>query len=230
MIKKSNLGIQINVIKIMFHMKKVYFVISILTFISSATFGQSFEGTIDFTQVNGTDTSLYKYYVKGNNVRVDNFDTRTKNNEGTFLIDLSTKKLTALSPVRKIYFDQPSGTPIKATGTPKVTKTSNVKKINGYSCTEYDVTDAEEGLKISYWMASGHFEFFVGMLQILNRKDKYSEYFLEIPNTQGMFPMFSEQWDLQGNKKGSMKAHGVTKAPQSDEVFKIPPGYKEFKK
>jgi len=189
-----------------------------------------FEGTIDFMQFNGTDTSLYKYYVKGNNVRVENLDLRTNNNEGTFLIDLSTKKMTALSPVRKIYFDQAPGAPAKPTGTPKVTKSTNIKKINGYTCTEYDVTDAEEGFKIIYWLAAGHFDFFNGMLQILNRKDKFSEYYMQIPNTQGMFPMLAEQQDLSGGKKGEMKAKSVSKGAQSDDLFKVPAGYKEFKK
>ena len=87
-----------------------------------------FEGTIEFMQSNGVDTSYYEYYVKGDHVKVDNFDPKTKNIEGTFLIDLAAKKMTAVSPVRKIYFDQASGAPVKPGGTPKSTKTGAVKK------------------------------------------------------------------------------------------------------
>src|SRR5579863_10384812 len=128
-------------------MKKLYTVITASVILSSVAFGQQahkgtgkatgttqaagpFEGTIEFIQSNGIDTSYYEYYVKGNNVKVDNFDPKTKNIEGTFLIDISTKKMTALSPVRKIYFDQPSGAPVKPTGTPQAVKTNNTKKIN----------------------------------------------------------------------------------------------------
>jgi hypothetical protein len=189
-----------------------------------------FEGTIVFTQFNGTDTSYYEYYVKGNKVKVDNYDPKTKTIEGTFLIDLTTKKMTALSPVRKIYFDQPSGAPVKPTGTPQAVKTNNVKKINGYTCTEYVVVDGGESTKIHYWLAKGRFDFFVGMLQILNRKDKFSEYYLQIPAIQGMFPMLATQEDLAGNVKGSMKAEKMEKTQISDDTFSIPAGYKEFQK
>lgn len=189
-----------------------------------------FEGTIEFIQSNGIDTSFYEYYVKGNNVKVDNFDPKTKNIEGTFLLDLAAQKMTAVSPVRKIYFNQAASAPAKPTGTPTSTKTGATKKINGYTCTEYVVVDAEEGMKIHYWLASGHFDFFVGMLKILNRKDKFSEYYLQIPAIQGMFPMLAYQEDLSGNKKGEMKAVKLIKSQVSDDTFKVPAGYKEFQK
>jgi hypothetical protein len=215
-------------------MKKICALISTGILFSAIAFTQNkpapFEGTIEFTQFNGMDTSYYKYYVKGNNIRLDNYDPKTKNVEGIYLIDLSTKKMTALSPGRKIYFDQPAGAPAKPAGTPKVTKTTNTKVINGYTCTEYDVVDADENTKIAYWIAPGHFDFFDAMLQVLNRKDKASEYFQVITNTQGMFPMYSSEQDLSGKKKGELKAITVVKAPQSADLFKIPADYKEFKK
>ena len=189
-----------------------------------------FEGTIDFIQSNGIDTSHYKYYVKGNNVKVDNYDARTKNIEGSFLIDLGTKKLTVLSPVRKIYFDQDPSAPAKPGGKPEVAKTGKVKKIDGYTCKEYVVVDAGEGLKINFWMAYGHFDFFDDMLRILNRKDKFSEYYLEIPDTKGMFPLLAIEEDLAGNKKGEMKALKITKTSVGPDTFMVPPGYKKFKK
>lgn len=191
---------------------------------------KEFEGQIDFMQYNGVDTTYYTYYVKGRHIRVDNIDPKTSNIEGSYLIDLSTKKTTALSPIRKVYFDQPSPAPVKPEGTTSVTKTKNTKKISGYTCTEYIVEDKEEGLKISYWMASGHFDFFLDMMKVLNRKDKFSEYYLAIPHAEGMFPMLALETDLSGATKGEMKATKVKEANVMDGTFGIPPGYKEFKK
>lgn len=189
-----------------------------------------FEGTIDFIQSNGIDTSHYEYYVRGNNVKVDNYDVRTKNIEGSFLIDLGTKKMTVVSPVRKIYFEQDPSAPVKPGGKPTATKTGKIMKINGYTCKEYVVVDADEGIKIYYWLAYGHFDFFNDMLRILNRKDKFSEYYLEIPDTKGMFPMLAIEEDLAGNKKGEMKAMKITKTSLTDNTFMVPPGYKKFQK
>jgi hypothetical protein len=242
-VKKTNLGNLYSLHQQKIRMKKLFLLAVSLTITASFAIAQKgaktggaaapagpFEGTIDFIQSNGIDTTHYKYFVKGNNIKVDNPDPRTGNSEGMFLIDLTTKKMTALSPVRKIYFDQPSGVPVKPGGTPTMSKTGSVKKINGYNCTEYLVVDAEEGLKIHYWMAGGHFDFFSGMLQVLNRKDKFSEYYLAMPEMKGMFPMLAVEEDIAGTKKGEMKAMNVTKSTLGDDTFKIPAGYKEFKK
>jgi hypothetical protein len=192
--------------------------------------GGAFEGTIDFIQFNGVDTTYYKYYIKGNHIKIDNVDPKTNNIEGNFLIDLSTKKMTALSPPKKIYFDQPSGPAVQPAGKPAVSKTGKTKTINGYKCNEYLVLDQDEGLKIHFWLASGHFDFFGDMLKILNRKDKFSEYFLVITDTKGMFPMLAEEEDLAGNPKGFMKAVKMDKGAVAADAFEIPKGYKEFKK
>lgn len=190
----------------------------------------AFEGTIEFLQTNGIDTSYYTYYVKGDKVKLENFDPVSKNIEGAFLVDLAAKKMTTISPVRKIYFDQPSGTPVKPSGTVKVDKTAKKQTIQGYNCSETVATDEAEGVSIHYWMAPGHFNFFIGTLQILNRKDKSSEYFLQIPQTAGMFPMLSTEEDLKGNKKNILKVLKIEKKELKDDTFNIPFGYKEFKK
>jgi uncharacterized protein DUF4412 len=211
-------------------MKKIFSFSAALILIGTVATAQSFEGTIDFQQYNGVDTTYYKYYVKGDKVKVDNYDPKTNNDEGDFLIDLTSKKTTALSPVRKVYFDQPPGAAVKPGGTPTVTKTGKVKTINGLKCTEYLVVDADEGLKIHFWMAAGHYDFFSQMLQILNRKDKFSEYYLVMTGVTGMFPMLAEEEDTAGNPKGWMKAVKVDKGTIAATTFDIPKGYKEFKK
>ncbi|NNM94583.1 MAG: DUF4412 domain-containing protein [Bacteroidia bacterium] len=189
-----------------------------------------FEGVIDFFQTNGIDTSIYAYYIKGNKVKLDNFDPSTKNTEGAFLVDIGVKKMTTISPVRKIYFDQASGAPVKPSGVVNVVKTGKKQVLSGYTCWEYVATDEAEGIRIHYWLASGHFNFFINTLQILNRKDKSSEYFLQIPHTEGMFPMLSIEEDMKGNKKNELKVTKVERKELKDDTFAIPFGYKEFKK
>lgn len=189
-----------------------------------------FEGVIQFLQTNGIDTSYYAYYVKGNKVKLDNFDPSAKSVEGSFLVDLTTKKMTTISPVRKIYFDQPSGAPVKPSGNVKAVKTGKKQIIFGYTCFEYVAEDEMEGVKIYYWLAAGHFNFFNGTLKILNRKDRSSEYYLQIPQTPGLFPMLSIEEDMKGTKKNELKVTKIEKRELKDDIFAIPFGYKEFKK
>jgi hypothetical protein len=208
-------------------MKKLLSISAALMLFAGMAFGQKpFEGQIDFWMYNNVDTTYYFYYVKGNHIKITNTDPKTNNDQGYFLIDLSTKKTTALSaPFRHTYFDQPSPAPVKPAGTPKVNKTGKTKTINGYKCEEIVVEDAEEGLKVSFWVATGGFDFFVPMMDILNRKDKFSEYYKAIPKTAGMFPMEATETDMSGAPKGSMKATLVKAGTVSDGTFAIPSGY-----
>ncbi len=212
-------------------MKKILSLSAAVMLFAGAAFGQkSFEGQIDFMQYNGIDTTYFEYYVKTTHVKIVNTDIKTNNDEGIYLIDLTTKTTLALSPVRKIYKDQPSPAPVKPSGTPKVTKTANVKTINGFKCTEYDVADAEEGIKVSYWIASGDFEFFLPMMNILNRKDKFSQYYMAIPNSANMFPMEAYETDMSGASKGFIKATKCIPGKIADGTFAIPAGYNKFEK
>lgn len=208
-------------------MKKILTISAIFTLFAGAAFGQkAFEGEIDFWMYNNVDTTYYYYYVKGNHVKITNTDPKTNNDQGYFLIDLSTKKTTALSaPFRHTYFDQPSPAPVKPAGTPKVTKTGKEKTIMGMKCEEMVVQDDEEGLKVSFWVTTGGYDFFNPMMSILNRKDKFSEYWMAITNSKGMFPVEAYETDLQGASKGCMKATLIKAGTVSDGTFSIPQGY-----
>lgn len=212
-------------------MKKILSLSAAALLFAGMAFGQkSFEGQIDFMQYNGIDTTYFSYYVKTTHVKIVNTDIKTGNDEGIYLIDLTTKTTLALSPIRKIYKDQPSPAPVKPAGTPKVTKTTNTKMINGLKCTEIDVADAEEGIKVTYWVASGDFEFFSPMMNILNRKDKFSQYYMCITGTSNMFPMEAYETDMSGASKGFIKATKCTSGKISDGTFAIPAGYNKFEK
>jgi|SRR6185312_5458556 len=219
-------------------MKKLLTLTAAALLTAGAAFGQKagggFEGQIDFWSYNGVDTSYYTYYVKGNHIKVSNTDPKSNNDEGNYLVDLSTKKNTALSPVRHVYFDQPSPAAVKPAGSPKVTKTANTKTILGLKCTEYVVEDAEEGIRIHYWMTGTTYGFVYELLKVLNRKDKFSEYLLYLysstKGTEGMMPIVADQTDMSGASKGAMQTTKVTPGNVVDGTFSIPAGYKEFKK
>ncbi|MGP8216746.1 MAG: DUF4412 domain-containing protein [Bacteroidia bacterium] len=217
-------------------MKRIYVLYSIVLLLGNIVLGQElkkigpFEGTIQFIQYLGSDTSYYSYDIKDNNIRILNTDIKTNNDEGIYLINLTTKTTTAISPVRRIYKDEPSPAPVKPDGQIKVTKTNNVKTINGYKCTEYIVENATDGIKVTYWIASGNFDFFLPMMNILNRKDVFSEYYMQIENTKGMFPMEAYETDLSDNPKGFMKATRITPKIVATGIFEIPAGYNKFQK
>ena len=212
-------------------MKKLFF---------SALFGvtgmftvsaQSFEGTIEFKKHTTTDTVNYIYYVKGDKVRLDEIGSKSKKVEGSFLIDLKTNQMLSLSHERKLYIEQASGTPAVVNGKPDVKKTGNVKTIQGMKCNEYVVKNDEEKVQVTYWLASGKFDFFAKLLKILNRKDKSAVYFGLLTGVEGMFPFLSSQINLEtGKEEVKMEVTKIDKKAVGADMFEVPKDYQKFQK
>jgi len=201
-----------------------------ITLFSLTAVSQSFEGVIEFKKGTTTDTTSYIYYVKDNMVRVDEIGSRSHKVEGSFLVNLDTKTMKSLNHERKLYMDQPTPSNPVIKGTCTVTKGQNVKNLQGFKCVEYIVTNNTEGTIITYWLADGKFAFFDKLLHQLNRKDKASVYFLQIPDTKNMFPMLSIQTDLRGKESGRLEVTKITKKAIDNSIYEIPKGYNKFEK
>jgi hypothetical protein len=191
---------------------------------------QSFEGIIEFRKSTPTDTTGYIYYVKDNQVRIDEIGSRSKKVEGSFLVDLNAKTMKSVNHERKLYMDQPTPTDPVIKGSCAVAKGQNVKNLQGYKCVEYTVTNNTENTVITYWLADGKFTFFEKLLRQLNRKDKASVYFLQISDIKNVFPMLSVQTDLRGKETGRLEVTKITKKVIDNSLFDIPKGYTKFEK
>lgn len=209
-------------------MKKLLSVVTGFIFVSAVS-AQSFEGTIEFKKMSEKDTTSYVYYVKGDKVRMDEIGKTSKKVEGSFLIDLKAGTMKFISHERRTWGEHKPGQTPGTVGTPKVEKTNNTKVIQGYKCTEYIVKSTEEGTKISYWMTTGKFNFFKPMLKLMNRKEKFSIYYLTLPVKDGSFSLVAIQSDLSGKENGRLETTKITKKTLEASLFDIPKDYKEFK-
>lgn len=204
--------------------------VMMITMFSLTTVAQSFEGVIEFRKGTTTDTTNYVYFVKGNKVRIDEIGSRSKKVEGSFLVSLDSKTMMSINHERRLYMDQPTPSNPVIKGSCTVTKGQNVKNLQGYKCSEYIVTNNSENTIITYWLAEGKFSFFDKLLRQLNRKDKASVYFLQIPDTKEMFPMLSVQTDLRGKEVGRLEVSKIVKKIVDPSEFAIPKGYAKFEK
>ncbi len=209
---------------------KLFSVFAMTGFVTSTISAQSFEGVIEFTKKSTTDTTSYIYYVKGNSVRIDEIGARSKKVEGSFLVNMDNKTLIMLNHDRKIYMEQaiPSAPVVK--GKPEVKKGSGTKTIQGYKCQEFTVTNPEENTKITYWLANDKFTFFEKLLHQMNRKDKSSVYYLQLPDIKNSFPMMSSQTDLADKPLVSLEVTKVSKKDTDVALYQIPKGYNKFEK
>ena len=210
-------------------LKTVSLVAVMVAFAYSAS-AQAFEGVIEFKKQSATDTTNYVYYVKDNQVRIDEIGAKSHKIEGTFLVDMEAKTMKSLNHDRKLYMDQTNPPAPVVTGNCEVTKTKNVKNLQGYQCTEWTVKNTTENTQISYWVADGKFPFFDKLLRQLNRKDKFSTYYVKMTDVKNAFTMLATQSDMSGKETGRLEVTKITKKTVDPTMFDIPKGYNKFEK
>lgn len=208
------------------NLKKLTLSVLAVASIAGSTFAQ-FAGEIKFTKTAGSINVEYVYLVKGDQIRVEEVGDEGKP-EGIQLMNLKDKKVYALSPDRKLYMDVSNSRPA-ADLKVDVKKTGKTKEILGKKCTEIIVTCKDLDRKIVYWVTEGEYNFFIPMLQTLNRKENQSMFFLLIPGMKGYFPMLSTEYSISTGKViTELKAEKVVEKDVAKSEFEIPEGYKLF--
>lgn len=189
---------------------------------------QSFEGIIEFTKTTGPVVTNYKYYVKGDHVRIEEISARG-DVQGIMLVDNHDKTVTALSPDRKLYMDVPNmrlPKEVKA----DVKKTGEMKDMAGYKCEKWVVKSPSEDRMLTYWVAQDAFDFFLPMLETLNRKDEQALFFLKIDGAKGVFPMLGVEQKIDGSEVSRLEVSRVSRGPQKTDLFEIPAGFTKFER
>ncbi len=197
--------------------------------LSSAVFAsEPFQGTIKFTKTIGPVTANYTYYVKGDKIRVEELGENGEI-QGIMIIDTKANSVKALSPERQMYIDVPNKRPAKDAEV-YVQKTSNSQTINGYKCSEVKVTGKTDGREVTFWVADDHFDFFIPMLETLNRKDKLAVYFMNIPDLAGYFPMVGVERKTDGVELSKLQVYDMNKTNLDDKLFQIPANFTKFER
>ncbi len=186
-----------------------------------------FQGDISFSKTVGSLNLNYKYYVKDNMVRIEEINKKGMV-DAIKIVNLENKKVIALSADRKLYLEAPQRSPA-ANVKVEVNKTGTTKSILGKTCEEIVVLNKEQDRKIIYWVTKGNYNFFIPMLEALNRKEKQAMYYLKIKGLSDYFPMKSTEYILSS---GEIVSELVTKTISSEnkdnDLFAIPSDYEEF--
>jgi hypothetical protein len=197
-----------------------------LTLISFMPQG-AFEGTIDFEKKTGSTTIKYKYLIKADKIRVEDYGT-DGTLQGIMLVNTTNGNVWNLSPDRKLYSAVPKKEPNM--NIEVVVKTGGKKDVAGVSCTEYNVTCEAEQRITTFYCGGSQFDFFVPFLKTLHRKDKLSVYFQKLTGVDGQFPFMGVEKKLDGTVLTTLKVNSYKRESIADSMFEIPKDYKEFKK
>ena len=205
-------------------------VVSLILVSITAAWAQTFEGSIEFKKILPNDTSIYVYHVKGNKVRIDEMGADGKTLEGSMLLNLADKKIYALSHDRKLYMERPYKNEQASKMNLEVERSANSKFINGFECSQWRVKNKDKDSEITYWVAQGNFDFFLPLLQLLNRKDNFATFYLQVPDTKGFFPMLAVERTLLRDEKGRLQVTKVSKKSPDAAFMEIPKGYVKMDK
>lgn len=194
----------------------------------SPLMAQAFEGVIEFTKTTGPVVTNYKYHVKGDRIRIEEISARGEV-QGIMLVDTRDKTVTAISPERKLYMDVPNMRLPKDVKT-VVQKTNETMTFAGYTCEKWVVKSQAEDRQLTYWVAADQFNFFIPLLETLNRKDEQAVFFLQVKDSKGVFPMLGIEQKMDGAEISRLEVTKVTKGAQKPALFEIPGGYNKFER
>lgn len=201
---------------------------SSLVLLAASATAQPFEGTIEFTKTTGPVITNYKYFVKGDRIRIEEISARGEV-QGIMLVDTRDKTVTAISPERKLYMDVPNMRLPKDVEV-SVQKTSDMKDMAGYKCEKWVVKSPKEDRLLTYWVAADEFNFFVPLLETLNRKDEQAVFFLQIKDNKGVFPLLGIEQKSDGAEVSRLEVKQVSKGVQKASLFEIPSGFNKFER
>jgi len=189
---------------------------------------QPFEGIIEFSKTTGPVVTTYRYFVKGERIRIEEISARGEV-QGIMLVDTRDKTVTAISPERKLYMDVPNMRLPKDVEV-QVQKTAELKDIAGYKCEKWLVKSPKEDRQLTYWVAADEFSFFIPLLETLNRKDEQAVFFLQVKDNKGVFPMLGVEQKMDGAEVSRLEVTKVTKGVQKPSLFEIPAGFNKFER
>lgn len=191
---------------------------------------QSYEGSIEFKMETTKDTTTNIYYVKGNDVKLDQIGRKSGKVEGSFVFNLATSEIRYVNPGRKVWGEHKSETAPIIRGACVSSKGTNTKMVQGQKCSEYIVKNTEENTQITYWIAPGKYDFFMPLVKMWNRKDKQSIYFNQIKDLpKGSMPLLSEEKQISDGKLISkLEVSKVSKGGIDPSKLAIPADYKKF--
>jgi hypothetical protein len=205
-----------------------YFLFVILVALPFICKAGGFEGSILMVKESCYDTAFYNYYVSDGKIRVEKFNSK-KLLQNVYIINTTNEEIYIVDPAKKLYAKLKKRSPeTNNEAQYTILKTSNFKLINGVKCFQWRVKSREKNTEISYWVTQNNFDFFEKMVKVINQTDLNWDFFNQIPQTQGFFPMLSVERNLVRDEKNRTSVLQINWRSIDSALFRIPSDYKLF--
>ncbi len=189
---------------------------------------QKFEGSINLKKETVYDTSFVTIQVKGDQVRLDEYDCQ-KILVSIYIINLESEKVLALSPKHKLFYELRPSRAIQISNSDTITtRTENRMILDGRSCCQMRVKSVSSNTEVAFWVTENNFDFFILMNKILRKVKPDINIFSYFPEINGVFPMLMVERTLLRKEKMKVLVTGINEKQLSENLFKVPLGYQKI--
>lgn len=189
---------------------------------------QKFEGSINLKRETVYDTSFITIQVKGDQVRLDEYDSKKKL-VSIYILNLVNKRMLALSPKNKLFYELRPSRAIQTTNEDTIiSRTENRMVLEGRNCFQMRVKNISHDTEVAFWVTENNFEFFKSMNEVLRRHKPDINIFSNFPDIKGIFPMLMVERNLLRKEKMKVLVTGIRESTLSENLFKIPLGYQKI--
>lgn len=197
--------------------------------LSLSLFSSDFEGVIQLMRQSHYDTVYYEYHVKGDQVRIDEYDMN-RQIRNIFLVHLNDRKVYAINKERKLFKELSASDDFVAANQDDytVTKTDNRKTINGYTCYQWRVRNERKKSEIAYWVTQNGFSFYDQLMDVVRNFDNTSLFYRAIHDASGFLPILAVERTLVRFEKERLVVTDIEHRAVDLNVFSIPDDYKRF--
>lgn len=187
-----------------------------------------FEGVIFFQKEVGNEVTYFKYYVKGDKVRIEDVNEGGLLN-GILLIDTKNASLQMLSCSAQMYMDVPVAEESEKPKV-KIERTGDVKMIQGKECELWKVVNTESFTHYEFWVNEGDYSFFTPMLRMLNRNDNIALAWVSSLMGKGYFPFVGAEYSSTGKLVTKLEVLEIKENEVDENLFDIPSNYSLFER
>lgn len=209
------------------HYKQFIAVITLLL-LTTLVFSKPFEGVIYFKKMEEKEVTYFRYYVKGDNVRIEDVNEGGLLN-GILLIDMEAETLKMLSCSAQMYIDVPVS-PESEKPTVKIDRTGNKKSISGKECELWKVENTSDNTSYEFWVSEGDYSFFIPMLKVINRNDNIALAWLSAMIGSDYFPLEGIEYSSTGKELTKLEVIEIKEKQLNTDLFDIPTNYSLFEK
>lgn len=206
-------------------MKKLLLLPVFLLF-SCALFSQNFEGIVEFKKQEGTKTETSVWTIKGDMVRVDEFEPGSRVLKGCYLINTKDSTVRYLNHKEKTVSNHgiiKAAIPVGTT----TEETKNNKEIQTYKTTE-NVVKTSGDSSFSYWISTGKFGFFKTAAYLLGPQNTYINYYWALNPGENTMPILVQRKNGKGEETGRFEAIRIEKRTIDANLFNVPADYKQL--